>query len=312
MTRRFLWFLVGWTLALLWLGSAVHATGSSLACPDWPTCFGAFAPPMKGGVFWEHLHRLWAGSLLLMFAAAVVLVRKRRPEQRGLFRLGLAGVGALLVQSVLGGLAVIYRLPDAISVSHLALAFAFLALLSFMAARAGAGGGSRKAPQQPATRAGRVMGGAVFVQSVAGALVRHMDAGMACPDIPLCLGRLAPPLDHPLVQVHYVHRVLAVVVAAAVLRQAWLVRTRSPEALPGRVASAAAVLVLLQVGVGLASVALRLDAFVVSVHTLLAAVLVVLAATLAAQEERVADPATFGRPAAPGGQNAPSAEGTAA
>lgn len=315
MTRRFLWFLVGWTLALLWLGSAVHATGSSLACPDWPTCFGVFDPPMEGGVFWEHLHRLSAGSLVLMFAAAVVLVRKRRPAQPGLFRLGLAGVAALLVQSVLGGLAVIYRLPDAISVSHLALAFGFLALATFMAARAGGASRARteprarRGPQQPVARAGVVMGCAVFAQSVAGALVRHMDAGMACPDIPLCLGRLVPPLDHRLVQVHYLHRVLAVVVAATVLRQAWIVWTRSPGVLARRVAGAAAGLVLLQVGVGLASVAFRLDPLVVSVHTLLAAILIVLSVTLAAQQ-RVVDPATAERP--PNQRNAPSAEGTAA
>ena len=47
-----------WTLGLLFLGSVVHATESSLACPDWPTCYGTMVPEMTGGVFWEHLHRL--------------------------------------------------------------------------------------------------------------------------------------------------------------------------------------------------------------------------------------------------------------
>ena len=46
---------VGWTLLLLLLGSVVHATGSSLACPDWPTCNGTLMPEMEGGIFWEHL-----------------------------------------------------------------------------------------------------------------------------------------------------------------------------------------------------------------------------------------------------------------
>jgi hypothetical protein len=44
-----------WTLLLLYLGSVVHATESSLACPDWPTCNGTMFPEMSGGIFWEHM-----------------------------------------------------------------------------------------------------------------------------------------------------------------------------------------------------------------------------------------------------------------
>ena len=41
MNRSYLAFAVAvaWTLGLLFMGSVVHATESSLACPDWPTCF---------------------------------------------------------------------------------------------------------------------------------------------------------------------------------------------------------------------------------------------------------------------------------
>ena len=67
---------VVWTLLLLWLGSIVHATHSSLACPDWPTCHGTMIPVMTGGVFWEHLHRLVAGGLVLMWLLATWLARR--------------------------------------------------------------------------------------------------------------------------------------------------------------------------------------------------------------------------------------------
>ena len=40
------------------------------------------------------------------------------------------------------------------------------------------------------------------VQSLLGGMVRHLDAGMACPDVPLCLGRVVPPMIHPLVALH--------------------------------------------------------------------------------------------------------------
>jgi len=48
-------YLAAGTACLTWLlilvGGIVHGTGSSLACPDWPTCYGSFFPEMTGGVF---------------------------------------------------------------------------------------------------------------------------------------------------------------------------------------------------------------------------------------------------------------------
>ena len=284
MARPFLLFVLLWTLALLHLGSYVHATGASLACPDWPTCFGTMMPEMTGGVFWEHLHRLWAGALVIFFTIAVILTRRAHPERPFLFRLGLAGIGLLLVQSVLGGITVLFLLPDAVSTSHLALAFLFLALVTVLLVLTrrnrddyrGDGAGRRLV-----RRAGLVVAGLVFAQSVVGALVRHTDAGMACPDVPLCLGRVIPPLQYPSVLLHFLHRVLGVVVAAAALRGGWLVWARVRVDAPRKMAAALGAGVVAQVLLGFVSVAPRLDPPYVSLHTLLAAILLALGVAMA-------------------------------
>lgn len=285
MVRSLLLFVLFWTLALLLLGSVVHATESSLACPDWPTCFGTMMPEMTGGVFWEHLHRLWAGALVILFAVAVVLLRRTLPARIDLFRMGIAGLGLLLVQSVLGGLTVIYRLPDAISTTHLALAFAFLALVTIMVVRTGPRGGDAALEFDPLTRRAGMWGaGLVFTQSVVGALVRHTDSGMACPDVPLCLGRIIPPLGYPMVQLHFLHRILGVLLAVVLLRYSWLILARSRDRIARQLAIGLGAGVIGQVLLGYLSVAFRLAAPYVSAHTLLAATLLSLAVAMAARK----------------------------
>ncbi len=277
--------VLGWTLGLLLLGSIVHATESSLACPDWPTCFGTMMPEMTGGVFWEHLHRIVAGVLVLLFAVAAWLTWRRQPGRRWLGAVGLGGVALLVVQSVLGGLTVLMRLPDAISSSHLALAFLFLGLVTVMTVvtARGWGGGARVADAARANL-GRMAGGVaalVFAQTVLGAVVRHTDAGMACPDVPLCLGQVVPPLEHPLVVLHFGHRVLGVVVALATLALAVRVpRGKAAAPLPA-LAAGAVVTVVVQVAVGVLSVSTGLAVVPVSLHTLLAALLFALVVALA-------------------------------
>ena len=282
MHYRLLQITLLWTLALLLLGSIVHATESSLACPDWPTCFGTMTPEMVGGVFWEHLHRLWAGTLVLIFIAAVVALRKRAPEKRTLFRTGLLGIGLLVVQSVLGGLTVIFLLPDAISTSHLTLAFLFLVLVTVMTVVTGPGWAAREVADRTLLRVGGAwIGGLIFFQSVLGALVRHTDAGVACPDVPLCLGRFVPPLEHPLVILHFSHRSIGVLIGILVLIVVSRVLAAVGESTPRILAWGIGIATLTQVILGFVSVGMRLHPAPVSIHTLLAASILAMATALA-------------------------------
>ncbi|MGD8359790.1 MAG: COX15/CtaA family protein [Gemmatimonadota bacterium] len=273
-----------WTLGLLLLGSIVHATASSLACPDWPTCFGTLVPEMTGGVFWEHLHRLVAGGLILLFAAATWLAFRETPRFAWVRWWALVGIGLLLIQAVLGGVTVLLRLPDAVSTSHLALAFLFLALATILAVATSEGWtqgvGPRPAAVGPLRKSATAAATLAFLQSVLGATVRHTDAGMACPDVPLCLGEWIPPLHHPLVVLHFGHRALGVLLLFAVF---WVghVAFRRSDSRRLRMLGVAIVLVALaQVLLGFLSVYSRLAVVPVALHTLFAATLLTLLVTI--------------------------------
>jgi heme A synthase len=266
-----------WTLGLLTLGSVVHATESSLACPDWPTCFGTMMPEMEGGVFWEHLHRLVAGGLVLMFGLATFLAWKQAAHRRWLFRAGLAGLALLLVQSVFGGLTVIFQLPDAVSTTHLTLAFTFLSLAVVLAAATSPRRAERPRLDPGTRQTLRSWGSAaavlVFLQSIMGAWVRHTDSGMACPDFPTCLGEWVPPMANHFVAAHFAHRVLAVLATLAVVALAVQLLRPTVARHVRRAAAAALALVVAQFTLGVVSVLTILAVVPVSLHTLGAAAL---------------------------------------
>lgn len=275
---------VVWTLVLLFLGSVVHATGSSLACPDWPTCFGTMVPEMSGGVFWEHLHRLVAGGLILMFGLATYLAWREVEGRPWILKACWAGIALLLVQAVLGGVTVILELPDAISTSHLLLAFLFLALATVLSVTTSPRWGRDERPDRAvAGLRPLAVGAAVLVtlQSVLGGWVRHAEAGMACPDVPLCLGEWVPPLESHFVALHFSHRVLGLVVGIVVVLLSYRVLRRTEAGHLQKAAALAAGLALGQILVGFLSVSMTLAVAPVSIHTLLAASLLAVLTAMA-------------------------------
>ena len=109
------------TYLLILVGGLVHGTGSSLACPDWPTCYGTMTPKMEGGVLIEHSHRLAAGTVgILTLVLAIMLARSASPEARRLRPFGWLAFGLYLVQALLGGITVLLRLPMPVSAAHTA------------------------------------------------------------------------------------------------------------------------------------------------------------------------------------------------
>jgi heme A synthase len=256
------------TFVLLIVGSLVHGTGSSLACPDWPLCYGSFFPKMENGVEYEHTHRLVATGVGIMTVGLAVLLFLRR--DRGL---RLYGVGAALLvvfQGILGGITVLYKLPRAISIAHLATSMCFFSLTIMIAIRT--------APSLPvvpreAARLRRSLGiawGVVLAQIVLGGLVRHTASGLACLDVPLCHGSLWPAIAPE--QVQMIHRFGAVIAGVVAIAVALRVRSRATGAL--RVLALVPVfLVFVQIGLGVASVLSLLNLTTITTHLAVGALL---------------------------------------
>ena len=251
---------------LIIAGGLVTSTGSGLSVPDWPLSFGKLMPPMTGGVFYEHGHRVVAtlvGILTVILAFWLMRVEARRWVKV----LGFATLGAVIVQGVLGGLTVLLRLPVAVSVAHAALAqsvFCCTVVLALATSPAWqthvATGISVRTQTQRYTI---ITAALIFIQLIFGALMRHSGAGMAIPDFPLAYGTLIPPMDNagiaainaaretiglsPVtafqVEIHFLHRVGAVLVFLAAIATTVHVLWSYPS--EGRVREPAIVLMLL-------------------------------------------------------------------
>lgn len=203
--NRFAWLSVVATLFLICSGGMVTSKGVGLAVPDWPTTFGynMFLFPVSkwiGGIFFEHTHRLIAstvGMLTIILAGWLWFAESRRWVRM----LGLAAVGAVILQGILGGLRVT-MLKDQIGIFHACLAQAFFALMIIIALVT-----SRwwSIPVAAALRAARRLRTAkrlqrvalattilIYIQLALGATMRHQHRDLSITDFPTAYGQWIP------------------------------------------------------------------------------------------------------------------------
>jgi len=154
---------------------------------------------MVGGIFYEHGHRMIATAVGFLTVVLVLLLMRK--EERSWMR-KLAGIAllAVILQGVLGGMTVLFLLPTWISVSHASLAQSFFCLVCSIALFESSWWQHSKRSTtgmkhgRSMYRFGSAVVGAVFIQLVLGAIMRHSGAGLAVPDIPLAYGKVFPSL----------------------------------------------------------------------------------------------------------------------
>lgn len=213
------------TFFVIVLGSAVRATNSGLACPDWPLCFSQLVPQFDFHVFMEWFHRLVAGTLcLIMIGIAVKLVRVR--ELRRLFGVQLiAAIILLAIQVVLGGLTVLHLLEPTTVSLHLINAMLFMSILLWMSAKAELL--SRVTGAHPYHIPERIklffvsISLLVFTQIFLGGMVSTNHAGLACADFPTCHGQWLFGLGYQ-EWLQMGHRYLAYLVTALIMVMAFM------------------------------------------------------------------------------------------
>jgi cytochrome c oxidase assembly protein subunit 15 len=299
------------TFIVIVVGAYVRLEDAGLGCPDWPGCYGqilgvpddphevakaeqAFPGKMvdKGRAWKEMFHRYLAGTLGLLILAISMLAWRQRRAIGHAPTLALALVVLVAFQAALGMWTVTLLLKPAIVTLHLLGGMATLALTTWLALREL----DPPSPPPDATLRLRAWAGlalAVLVAQIAlGGWVSANYAALACPDFPTCQGAWMPAMDFgnafhvlrelgmtaagaPLTQealtaIQWSHRLGAVVTLLIVGGLA--ARTLREPALSGTARVILGLLVV-QVGLGIANVLLRLPLVLAAAHNAVAALL---------------------------------------
>jgi len=313
------------TFDLVLFGAFTRLTDSGLGCPDWPGCYGSASPlgahaqivaaqsvlpdgPVTHGKAWvEMIHRYLAtgvGGLIVVLTALSWFEARRRTLAISPWWAS-ATLLWVCVQGAFGALTVTMKLYPLIVTLHLLGGMVLLVLLAV------------QVPQrEPLTLSRGLLRGAVALAALSalqialGGWVSTNYAVLACDGFPACQGSWWPTMDFEhgfalfrelgagkdggalpfaaLTAIHYVHRLVAYVLLAAMVVFAWrLHRQRGVR----RWALGTAAVALWQLASGLSNVVFGWPLIGAVAHTAGAAAWVTLLALLLTR--------AFQRPTAP-------------
>src|SRR5205085_5100142 len=245
--HRFAVFVACATFFLIIAGANVTSHDAGLATSDWPLSNGQVFPKMVGNLFWEHGHRMVATAVGLLTIALAIYIQLR--ERRAwVKRLGWSAVGAVIAQGLLGGLTVKLNLPLIVSAAHATLAQLFflitVSLAVFTSPRWVEAEPVEQVPEGPRLRSMCVLALVVILtQLVLGATLRHSATWDQ--DLPT-----------PLLVAHICGAVIVTLVLSTTIAFV-LIRFRGERYL-SRPATIAALLLVVQLGLGLAALITRI------------------------------------------------------
>ncbi len=201
------------TLCVVVLGAYVRLSDAGLGCPDWPGCYGTLTVPQSNEALahahatypespvehakaWkEMIHRYLAGILGLFVLALFIQAWRERNQIKVSPWLPTALLGIVGFQAMLGMWTVTMLLKPAIVTMHLMGGMTTLALLTWIAHRhwgVSSGNYLTSTAARFFTRFAIVI---LFMQIFLGGWTSTNYAALACTDFPTCHGAWVPEMD---------------------------------------------------------------------------------------------------------------------
>lgn len=118
----FLFLTVLGTVSQITIGGITRVTGSGDGCPDWPTCFGKWLPPIEYHALIEYSHRSMGTLVGLFILTICIRVLLKHNYNKNLVKSSLLLILLVIIVGLLGGFVVLSELNPAVRTIHLMLA----------------------------------------------------------------------------------------------------------------------------------------------------------------------------------------------
>lgn len=274
------WLAVAASLGMLLIligGALVTKTDSGLGCGrNWPDCNGSLIPKeITTEVLIEFSHRLITGSVSIFIVALVIWTWRSLGHIREVKFLGIMAVFFLVLQALIGAAQVLWGQGDFILALHFGISlisFSAVLLLSLIVFEVDRKFDADKVYIAPKLK-WQIIGVTLYSYIVvySGALVRHTDASLVCPDWPFC--RNNQPLALPNNMYEWVqmgHRVAVLAIFIWIAYITWhVVKNYKNQAVLYWGWIIAFTIVVLQVLAGMLVVLTKLNLLVSLLHSLL-------------------------------------------
>jgi len=294
--RRFAWITITAVYFLILVGASVRASGAGMGCPDWPTCFGRWIPPVSESQLPANYQEIYAdrgyadmrfnpvatwteyfNRLVGVLIGILIMITAWkswfcRHHDRWIFRASLAAFFMVAWQGWLGSRVVASNLQPGMITLHMLMALAIVGVLLFALARA------RREVAVANSVAGIDSRFAVWLYVLLGLTILQVALGTQVREMVDFLKNIEGAERSTWVSAlpwfFYVHRSLSALVLAAGLWIMWLlVRSLGWSHTLTRFAAAMVIVLVLAVSSGAALGHLGMPMLVQPTHLLTAALL---------------------------------------